>query len=139
MKSRLEFHYCILLADTAATEVQKKGLRKVALLGTKFTMEQDFYKGRLASRHGIEVLVPDPAEREVIHSVIYSELVLGKILGTSRQAFVKIIEHMQHLGAEGIVLGCTEIPLIITQKDCTVPVFDTMQIHAAVAVEFSLK
>lgn len=127
------------IADAAATEVKKMGLRKVALLGTRFTMEQDFYKGRLLAKHGIEVLIPDQDERELIHSVIYNELVVGKILGSSREAFVKIIERMRHLGAEGVVLGCTEIPLLISQKDSAIPVFDTTQIHASAAVEFSLK
>ncbi|MDF2876902.1 MAG: aspartate racemase [Sporomusa sp.] len=127
------------IADAAADEVKKRGLRKVALLGTKFTMEQDFYKGRLAQKHGIEVVIPDVDEREVIHSVIYHELVLGKILESSRQSFVKIIDHMNSLGAEGVVLGCTEIPLLIRQKDCIVPIFDTTQIHATAAVEFSLR
>ena len=127
------------IADTAADEVKKKGLHKVALLGTKFTMEQDFYKGRLAQKQGIEVVIPEKAEREVIHSVIYHELVLGKILESSRESFVKIIEHMHSLGAEGVVLGCTEIPLLISQKDSTIPVFDTTQIHATAAVDFSLR
>lgn len=127
------------IADAAAAAVKKQRLCKVALLGTKFTMEQDFYKGRLAKKHGIEVLIPDDAEREVIHSVIYHELVLGKIEENSRAAYVKIIDHMQELGAEGVILGCTEIPLLITQKDCTAPIFDTTKIHAAAAVEFALK
>jgi aspartate racemase len=127
------------IADTAADEIKKRGLCKVGLLGTKFTMEQDFYKGRLAQEHGIEVVIPNQDERELIHSIIYHELVLGKILKSSREAFVKIIEHMRTLGAEGIVLGCTEIPLLISQKDSMVPIFDTTQLHAAAAVEFSLK
>lgn len=127
------------IADTAADEVKIRGLHKVALLGTKFTMEQDFYKGRLAQKHGIEVVIPDQDEREVIHSIIYHELVLGKILESSREAFVKIMEHMHNIGAEGIVLGCTEIPLLISQKDSIVPIFDTTQIHATAAVEFSLR
>ncbi len=127
------------IADAAVDEVKKRGLGKVALLGTKFTMEQDFYKNRLSQKHGIEVIIPDQCEREVIHSVIYHELVLGKILESSREAFVKIIGNMQSLGAEGIVLGCTEIPLLVSQKDSAVPIFDTTQIHAAAAVEFSLR
>lgn len=127
------------IADTTADEIKKKGLGKVALLGTKYTMEQDFYKGRLDKKHGIDVIIPDQDEREVIHSVIYHELVLGKILESSREAFIKIIGHMHSLGAEGIVLGCTEIPLLISQKDSLVPIFDTTQIHAKAAVEFSLR
>lgn len=127
------------IADAAATEVKKMGLRKIALLGTRFTMEQDFYKGRLLAKHGIEVIIPDQDERETIHSVIYNELVVGKVLDSSREDFVKIIERMRGLGAEGVVLGCTEIPLLISQKDSAIPVFDTTQIHASAAVEFSLK
>lgn len=127
------------IADATAAEVKKKGLRKVALLGTKFTMEQDFYTGRLAKKHGIEVIIPDPDEREMIHAVIYQELILGKILEPSRKAFKKIIVHMHSLGAEGVILGCTEIPLLISQKDSAVPIFDTLQIHATVAVEFSMR
>lgn len=127
------------IADAAATEVKKMGLRKVALLGTRFTMEQDFYKARLLEKHGIEVVIPDCDERKMIHSVIYDELVLGKVLDSSREAFVKIIGHMESIGAEGVVLGCTEIPLLISQKDSAIPVFDTTRIHALAAVEFSLK
>ena len=127
------------IADAAATEIKKMGLQKVALLGTKFTMEQDFYKDRLIGKHGIEVIIPDQDEREAIHSVIYNELVLGKILKSSRETFVKIIEHVESRGAEGVVLGCTEIPLLIGQKDSAIPVFDTTKIHASAAVDFSLK
>jgi aspartate racemase len=127
------------IADAAATEVKKMGLRKVALLGTRFTMEQDFYKARLLEKHGIEVVIPDRGEREVIHSVIYNELVLGKVLDSSREAFVKIIGRMNDVGAEGVVLGCTEIPLLISQKDSAIPIFDTTRLHASAAVEFSLK
>jgi aspartate racemase len=127
------------IADAAATEVKKMGLRKVALLGTRFTMEQDFYKARLLEKHGIEVVIPDRGEREVIHSVIYNELVLGKVLDSSREAFVKIIGRMNDVGAEGVVLGCTEIPLLISQKDSSIPIFDTTRLHALAAVEFSLK
>ena len=127
------------IADAAATEVKKMGLQKVALLGTRFTMEQDFYKARLQEKHGIEVVIPDRGEREVIHSVIYNELVLGKVLDSSREAFVKIIGRMNDIGAEGVVLGCTEIPLLISQKDSAIPIFDTTRLHALAAVEFSLK
>jgi len=126
------------IADTVAGEIKKGGLRKVALLGTKFTMEQDFYKGRLAQKHNIQVVVPDANEREIIHSVIYQELIVGKILDSSREAVIKIINRMNSLGAEGVILGCTEIPLLISQKDSSVPIFDTTQLHAAAAVEYSL-
>jgi aspartate racemase len=127
------------IADAAAAEVKKRGLRKVALLGTKFTMEEDFYKGRLAEKHGLEVLIPNEKEREVIHSVIYKELVVGKILASSRDEYRKIIETLHGRGAEGVILGCTEIPLLIGANDAAIPVFDTTQIHAAAAVEFALR
>ncbi len=127
------------IADAAADEIKKTGLRKVALLGTKFTMEQDFYKQRLAHNHGLEVLIPDQFDREIIHSVIYHELVVGKIIESSRQALAKIIERMCYQGAEGVVLGCTEIPLLIRQVDSIVPIFDTTRIHAYAAVEYALQ
>jgi aspartate racemase len=126
------------IADAAAAEVKKRGLSKVALLGTKFTMEQDFYKKRLAAQRDIVVMIPELADRETIHSVIYNELVLGKILPPSHMAFKQIIERMRMQGAEGIVLGCTEIPLLIGQTDSTIPVFDTTKIHALAAVDYSL-
>lgn len=127
------------IADAAAQEVKQKGMQKVALLGTKFTMEQDFYKGRLSQKHGIKVIIPDQDEREIIHSIIYRELVLGKILKSSREKYKKIIYRMNSLGAEGIILGCTEIPLLIKQEDSIIPIFDTTQIHARAAVEYSLE
>ncbi|MCR3921539.1 MAG: aspartate/glutamate racemase family protein [Firmicutes bacterium] len=127
------------IADAAAGEIRKNGLQKVALLGTKYTMEEDFYKARLAQKHGIEVIIPDQKEREVIHAVIFQELVQGKILQSSREAFQIIIEHLHSRGAEGVVLGCTEIPLLISQKDSLVPIFDTTQIHAEAAVALSLQ
>ena len=126
------------IADTAGAEIKKEGLHKVALLGTKFTMEQDFYKGRLQQKYGIEGIVPEQEERETIHRIIYHELVLGKIVESSREVFAKIIKNMQNLGADGVVLGCTEIPLLISQRDSAVPLFDTIKIHATAAVEVAL-
>lgn len=127
------------IADAAAAEVKKRGLRKVALLGTKFTMEQDFYKDRLSKRHGIEVIIPDQIERDVIHSVIYNELVVGKILEQSRNQFLEIINRLHSQGANGIVLGCTEIPLLVCQEDSKIPILDTTFLHANAAVQFALK
>jgi aspartate racemase len=127
------------IADAAAAGIRKSGRRKVALLGTKFTMEQDFYKERLARNHGINVLVPAPAEREAVHAVIYGELVVGKVLAASREKIAGIIRRLQGMGAEGVVLGCTELPLLIKQADCDIPVYDTMSLHAAAAVEYALK
>lgn len=126
------------IADAAAAAIKSDEVRKVALLGTKFTMEQDFYRRRLADRHGIDVIIPDAAERDIIHSVIYGELVLGKVLPASRARVAAVIARLQGLGAEGVVLGCTELPLLITQSDCAIPVYDTMRLHAAAAVDLAL-
>lgn len=128
----------IHIADTAAEAVQAKGLSKVALLGTRFTMEQDFYRGRLASAHGLEVIIPQEDEREIIHRTIYDELVAGEIREESKAKFLQIIERLVAEGAQGIVLGCTEIPLLVKQADVAVPVFDTTTIHATAAVDFAL-
>jgi aspartate racemase len=113
-------------------------LKKVGLLGTKFTMEQDFYKGRLSDHFGGEVIIPDEEERKIIHHVIYNELCLGNIDQTSKTRFINIINNLIERGAEGIVLGCTEIPLLVKQEDIRVPVYDTTEIHAQAAVAFAL-
>ena len=126
------------IADSTAQRVIDSGIHKVALLGTRFTMEEDFYKGRLVQKHNLEVLVPEREEREIIHNVIYNELVVGKIQPQSREQYLKIIMRMVGEGAEGIILGCTEIGLLVKQSDCPVPVFDTARIHAEAAVAFSL-
>ncbi len=126
------------IADATADRVRSAGLRTVGLLGTKFTMEQDFYRGRLVEKHGLNVLVPDETEREVVHRVIYDELVVGKILPESREKFARIIAELAARGAEGIILGCTEIGLLVKPEDSPVPLFDTTQIHAEAAVEFAL-
>ncbi|HEC96187.1 MAG TPA: amino acid racemase, partial [Euryarchaeota archaeon] len=125
------------IADATAEKIISKGLKKVGLLGTKFTMEEDFYKGRL-SKFGLDVIIPEEDEREIIHSIIYKELCLGEIKGSSKEKFKKIIENLVYKGAEGIILGCTEIPLLIKQEDSPVPLFDTTKIHAQSAVELSL-
>ncbi|HTY38918.1 MAG TPA: aspartate/glutamate racemase family protein [Bacteroidota bacterium] len=127
------------IADATAEAVKKNSLQTVGLLGTKFTMEQDFYKGRLSTKHGLNVLVPDEADRDIVHRVIYGELCLGKIVQSSRAEFVRIINILIDRGAQGIVLGCTEIPLLISQSDVGVPVFDTTTIHARFAVQAALK
>lgn len=127
------------IADAAGEAIKSKGLKKVALLGTKFTMEQHFYKNRLSQNYGIEVLIPSSKDRDFIHKVIYEELCNGNIRQESRQEFIRIINTLQKQGAEGAVLGCTEIPLLITQKDSAIPVFDTMTIHAEYAVKEACK
>ena len=109
------------------------------MLGTKMTMEEDFYKGRIRERFGIDVLVPDKDERDFIERVIFDELCVGKMNASSKKRFKEIIGKLVENGAEGIILGCTEIPLLIKQEDVNVPVFDTTEIHAKAAVEFALK
>ena len=113
-------------------------LDTVGLLGTRFTMEEDFYRKRLKIEHNIHVLVPDEEGRQIVDRVIFNELVLGKILPESKAAYISIMEDLIERGAQGIVLGCTEIPLLIQQGDVNVPVFDTTLIHAASAVAYAL-
>ena len=126
------------IADPTAERIRAAGLRTVGLLGTAFTMEHEFYKGRLAQRHGLNVLVPDAADRALVHRVIYEELVAGKVLPASREAYRAVIARLVANGAQGVILGCTEIMLLIRQDDSTVPVFDTTRLHAAAAVEAAL-
>ena len=128
----------IHIADTTAEEIKRQGLNTVALLGTRFTMEQDFYKGRLAEKHGLKVLTPDDTDMDKIHRIIYKELCLGTILKDSKTEYLRIIEKLIDQGAEGIILGCTEIPLLVKQKDVSVPILDTTQLHAEAAVEFAI-
>jgi aspartate racemase len=125
------------LADVTAQAVTKSGLRTVGLLGTAFTMEQDFYRDRLAS-HGLTVLIPPPADRAEVHRIIYDELCLGKVREESRQIYRNIITGLAEAGAEGVVLGCTEIELLVSAADSPVPVFPTTRLHVAAAVELSL-
>lgn len=126
------------IADATAEEIRAQGIRKVGLLGTQYTMEQYFYKGRLKDRYGIGVMTPGASDRRVVHDIIYNELCLGQILQPSRAAFARIIDKMIHDGAEGIVLGCTEIPMLVHEEDASVPLFDTTRIHAEKAVEMAL-
>lgn len=126
------------IADATAQQVKDAGIHKIGLLGTRFTMQEDFYKGRLSERYGLTVMIPDAPAREIIHRVIYDELVLGKIEPQSKEAYIRIIEQMIRDGAEGVILGCTEIGLLIHPEDSQVPLFDTTQIHAEAAVEYAL-
>ena len=126
------------IADATAEKIKKQGLKKVGLLGTKFTMEEDFYKGRLVEKHDLEVIIPNEEERKLIHHILYSELCLGEIKSLSKDKFIRIIKNLAAIGAEGVILGCTEIPLLIKQEDCEVPLFDTTRIHARFAVEYAL-
>lgn len=126
------------IADATAINIQQAGIKKIGLLGTAFTMEQDFYKGRLTEKFGLDVIIPDTADRKIVHDIIYQELVSGIINEASREQYKTIIRKMINEGAEGIILGCTEIMLLISQSDCAVPVFDTTEIHALAAVDYAL-
>lgn len=125
------------IADATAAAIQAQSLHKIAFLGTRYSMEQDFMTGRLAS-HGLEILIPDPTERTTVHHIIYNELVHGYVQEDSRQEYQQIIQRLQAAGAEGVILGCTEIGLLIQQPHSPIPVFDTTQIHAATAVAWSI-
>ncbi len=127
------------IADPTAQAVKQAGIGRIGLLGTRFTMEEDFYRGRLVQRHGLDVIVPDAAERETVHRVIYDELCLGKVEERSRQAYRDIIAHLVERGAEGVILGCTEIAMLVSPADSPVPLFDTTQLHAVSAVDFALQ
>jgi len=126
------------IADPTAERIKAAGFRKVGVLGTAFTMEQDFYKGRLEKAFGLEVLVPDAADRRVVHDVIYRELVVGEIRPESRMAYREVIARLIARGAQSIILGCTEIMLLVSAKDSAVPLFDTTTIHAVAAVDRAL-
>jgi aspartate racemase len=127
------------IADATAEKIIKKKIRTVGLLGTKFTMEEDFYTSRLANKYGLEVIIPETEAREVIHNIIFNELVLGELKPSSKDQLMKIINQLKTEGVEGIILGCTEIPLLINQDDVDIPIFDTTTIHATAAVEFILR
>lgn len=128
----------IHIADATAEVLVKKGIKKVGLLGTAFTMEQDFYKGRLRENYGLTVLIPNTADRAVVHDVIYKELCLGKVVPASKIEYLRIIESLADQGAEAVILGCTEIGMLVNQKDTKVELLDTTYIHAQKAVEYAL-
>jgi aspartate racemase len=127
------------IADVVGREIKARGLTRVGLLGTRFTMEQDFYKEKLTEGYGLEVLIPNEAERQAIHAILYNELCLGEIKDASRDIFKKIIGRLESRGAQGIILGCTDIPLIVKQKDYALPLFDTTALHARAAVDRALQ
>ncbi len=137
IKSRISIPL-LHIADATAESLVKQDIKKVALLGTAFTMEKDFYKGRLEQQHGIEVITPNQADRAIIHRVIYEELCLGNINSDSRGHYLRIIDQLSEEGAQGIILGCTEIGLLVKQQDTQVKLFDTTMIHANKAVEMAL-
>ena len=128
------------IADAAGERARAAGLSKVALLGTRYTMEEGFLKDRLSERFGLEVLIPGKIERDLIHRVIFEELVLGRILPKSKATYLRIIDDLAAQGAQGIILGCTEIGLLIQQSDRPdVPFFDTVRVHAEAAVDWALQ
>ncbi|MCD6290855.1 MAG: aspartate/glutamate racemase family protein [Anaerolineae bacterium] len=125
------------LIDVVAEAIQARGMRTVGLLGTAFTMEDPFYRDRLAQK-GIAVLTPDKADREYVHAVIYHELTAGTLRDESRARYVEIIHKLADRGAEGVILGCTEIPLLVSEADAEIPLFDTTTIHAAAALDYAI-
>ncbi|MGD6888503.1 aspartate/glutamate racemase family protein [Bacillus mobilis] len=138
-KIKENIHIPVLhIADATAKEIKRKDIQKVGLLGTKYTMEQDFYKVRI-EENDIKVMVPSEKDRDKINEVIYTELCLGKITSPSREYYKRVIEDLVQEGAQGIILGCTEIGLLIKQEDVSVPIFDTTYIHAVEAVNFALR
>jgi aspartate racemase len=126
------------IADATAEKVIESGIGKIGLLGTIFTMEQDFYKGRLREKFNLEVIVPKKSDREIVNNIIYDELVLGQIKPESKVEYTRIMSNLIERGAQGIILGCTEIPLLLDPNEVTVPTFDTTYIHAEMAVEIAL-
>jgi len=127
------------IADATAETILSRGLRKVALLGTRFTMEEDFYRGRLSARHGLDVIIPTADQRELVHRIIYDELCAGIIKPSSERVYLEVIEGLAGAGAQGIILGCTEIGLLVKQEHSRIPLFDTTVIHAEAAVAYALK
>lgn len=126
------------IADPTAEAIKRQGMSRIGLLGTAFTMEQDFYRGRLESEHGLEVLIPADADRAEVHRVIYEELVAGEVKESSRGAYRDIIARLVERGAQGVILGCTEIMLLVDEEDSAVPLFDTTTLHALAAVDAAL-
>lgn len=126
------------IADATAEMIKNTGLNIIGLLGTRFTMEDDFYKGRLIDKFGLKVLTPDDADRECVHHIIYNELCLGVVKRESREQYKKVIAKLIREGAQGIILGCTEIELLVHEEDSAVPLFPTARIHAQAAVAFAL-
>lgn len=127
------------IADTAGEAIKIKGIRKAGLFGTRFTMQEDFYKVRLKEKYGTETVIPDESNRQIIHRIIFEELAYGKVLEESKEKVRTIIDDLISKGAEGVILGCTELPMLIKQEDTVIPVFDTLKIHAEAAVEEAFK
>jgi len=127
------------IVDATAEKIIPLGFKKLGLLGSTFTMEEDFYKGRLKEKYGLDVVIPGEADGQAVHNVIFGELCQGEIKDSSREQIKTIIKKLIDNGAQGIILGCTELPLLVKQKDCPVPLFDTTAIHAKAAVDYAFK
>jgi len=128
----------IHIADATATAIKAAGVQRPLLLGTRFTMEQDFYKGHLKNQHGISVLIPDDAERTSVHDIIYQELCQGEIKPASKQRYLDIVSNAADAGADSVIFGCTEVGLLIATADLDLPAFDTTELHAIAALDFAL-
>ena len=126
------------IADQTAQRINAAGFERIGLLGTAFTMEQDFYKGRLRDHYGLDVMIPDARDRRVVHEIIYKELVVGEIRPESREAYRAVMARLIERGAQAIILGCTEIMLLVSDRDSAVPLYDTTTIHAIAAVDHAL-
>ena len=126
------------IADATAEKIQAAGKRKPAILATRFTMEQEFYTGRLRERFGLDVVVPDEADRALVHQIIYDELCVGHVVDASRQAFVDVAQRLAKTGADSLILGCTEVGMLLDESNVPLPIFDTALIHADAAVDFAL-
>ena len=127
------------IADATAEHIKKQGIHTIGLLGTNFTMEQEFYAGRLTEKHGLQVLIPPKEDRDIVHRVIYEELVLGIVKEDSRAEYLRIMGDLKDQGAEGVIEGCTEIVMLVQQDHTTIPLFDTTAIHAQKAVEMAME
>jgi aspartate racemase len=128
----------IHIADATAQKIQAAGKRKPAILATRFTMEQEFYTGRLRDKFGLDVVVPDQADRALVHQIIYDELCVGRVTEASRQAFVDVAQRLAIRGADSLILGCTEVGMLLDESNAPLPIFDTALIHADAAVDFAL-
>ena len=126
------------IADATATRLERDGVRRVGLVGTRFTMEESFYRDRITKRHDIDILIPPSGDRLKINNIIYQELCLGTIRQESRERYLNTFYSLRERGAEAIILGCTEISLLVQQEHCTIPLYDTAAIHATRAVEYAL-
>jgi aspartate racemase len=127
------------IADATAAEVRRAGLQRVGLLGTRFTMEEDFYAGRLTRQHGLQVIIPSSEDRETVHRIIYEELCAGAIRAESRKQVAAVIHRLKALGAEGVILGCTELGLLLGAADASLPLFDSTRAHVLATMELAMK